>query len=312
MKNKKLALIMGISLCMAVSAPSSCVFAQATETTEEQQEQTEGSDKKETKAEDFQITAGDQTIDVKNETTVTVKEAVYETEENKETGTLTVTQEDGTVHTFKDVTMGSWKDVCMKEEYGFLYINYKDEKDQDVELLETAEEKILDEPVTVYSIDNVNVRSEAKKDSKSLYVTKPGEEATVQAAVPGWLKVKIGDKEGYVYHSFFLDDKEKADEEIAKRQEEKKATQKASAQEATAQEAPVQEAPAQEAPAQEAPAQEEPVQEEPVQTDSSSDQGGQTQEVYEVGRQSYDDCDGSGHGYTEITYSDGSVKIEEY
>ena len=32
----------------------------------------------------------------------------------------------------------------------------------------------------------------------------------------------------------------------------------------------------------------------------------------EVGRQAYDDCDGSGHGYYEITYSDGSVEYEEY
>lgn len=32
----------------------------------------------------------------------------------------------------------------------------------------------------------------------------------------------------------------------------------------------------------------------------------------EVSRQKYDDCDGSGHGYYEITYSDGSTEIEEY
>ena len=32
----------------------------------------------------------------------------------------------------------------------------------------------------------------------------------------------------------------------------------------------------------------------------------------EVSRVKYDDCDGSGHGYYEITYSDGSVKIKEY
>ena len=33
---------------------------------------------------------------------------------------------------------------------------------------------------------------------------------------------------------------------------------------------------------------------------------------YEVSRQAYDDCDGSGHGYYEITYSDGSTAREEY
>ena len=38
----------------------------------------------------------------------------------------------------------------------------------------------------------------------------------------------------------------------------------------------------------------------------------EAQPVTEVSRQAYDDCDGSGHGYYEITYSDGSVRYEEY
>lgn len=41
---------------------------------------------------------------------------------------------------------------------------------------------------------------------------------------------------------------------------------------------------------------------------SSGDDGG----VYEVSRQDMPDCDGSGHGYYIITYSDGSTGIEEY
>ena len=35
-------------------------------------------------------------------------------------------------------------------------------------------------------------------------------------------------------------------------------------------------------------------------------------EVYEVSRERFDDCDGSGHGFFEITYSDGRTEIEEY
>lgn len=31
-----------------------------------------------------------------------------------------------------------------------------------------------------------------------------------------------------------------------------------------------------------------------------------------IRREDYPDCDGSGHGYAEIYYSDGSVEIEEY
>lgn len=33
---------------------------------------------------------------------------------------------------------------------------------------------------------------------------------------------------------------------------------------------------------------------------------------HEVSRQRYDDCDGSGHGYYEIQYSDGTTEISEY
>ena len=43
-------------------------------------------------------------------------------------------------------------------------------------------------------------------------------------------------------------------------------------------------------------------------TPASSQSGGKT----EVSRQKVDDCDGSGHGYYVITYSDGSTAYEEY
>ena len=57
--------------------------------------------------------------------------------------------------------------------------------------------------------------------------------------------------------------------------------------------------------------------ESPTPTPLPTEIGGPTvpevpQEVYEVSRIAYDDCDGSGHGYYEITYSDGTVVYEEY
>lgn len=42
--------------------------------------------------------------------------------------------------------------------------------------------------------------------------------------------------------------------------------------------------------------------------ESSSGSSGRTV----VSKKQFDDCDGSGHGYYEITYSDGSVEYEEY
>ena len=47
--------------------------------------------------------------------------------------------------------------------------------------------------------------------------------------------------------------------------------------------------------------------------DGGSDDGGSGDGgVYEVSRQDMPDCDGSGHGYYIVTYSDGSVQYEEY
>ncbi len=45
------------------------------------------------------------------------------------------------------------------------------------------------------------------------------------------------------------------------------------------------------------------------QKNASSDRNG---EKTEIRREKYDDCDGSGHGYVEIYYSDGSMETEEY
>lgn len=44
----------------------------------------------------------------------------------------------------------------------------------------------------------------------------------------------------------------------------------------------------------------------------STENGSDSEEKTEIRREKYDDCDGSGHGYVEIYYSDGSMETEEY
>lgn len=44
----------------------------------------------------------------------------------------------------------------------------------------------------------------------------------------------------------------------------------------------------------------------------ATDNGSDAEEKTEIRREKYDDCDGSGHGYVEIYYSDGSMETEEY
>ena len=100
-----------------------------------------------------------------------------------------------------------------------------------------------------------------------------GKEITVLGEEGDWYQVKVDDKEGYVVKKYITDSKEEA-EAAAKAKQEAEAA--AAAQQAAQQ--------------------------------PSQSAGGKT----EVSRQAYDDCDGSGHGYYEITYSDGSTAIEEY
>ena len=45
---------------------------------------------------------------------------------------------------------------------------------------------------------------------------------------------------------------------------------------------------------------------------SQASSGSQSSGKHEVGRQKFDDCDGSGHGYYIITYSDGSTATQNY
>ncbi len=51
----------------------------------------------------------------------------------------------------------------------------------------------------------------------------------------------------------------------------------------------------------------------PVAEEQTENAGGNvTGEKIEIRREDYPDCDGSGHGYAEIYYSDGSIEIQEY
>ena len=114
-----------------------------------------------------------------------------------------------------------------------------------------------------------------------------GTECKVVAMVPGWMQVEAGEDKGFVFHSFITEDKASVDAALKAKAEAEAAAAAAAAQaQAEAEAAAAAQAQAQQQ--QQAPA------------------------VYEVSRVAYDDCDGSGHGYFEITYSDGSVAYEEY
>ncbi len=295
MKSVKAFLSIVTAASLAVSAPVA-VFAEDAAAQEAEAQDSDG----EATAEDFTIAFDGGELSVTNQTTQTIKEAKLveaaaddseEADNSEETAdaskeakmNLVLTEEDGTEHTFQDVTVDKWKDAVLVNSYEFLYINYKDESGKDQEAAETADERTFDEPITMYVSANVHVRKEADKESESLKVAALGDEFKVIAAVPGWFKVENGDDTGYVFHSYLTEDKAAVDALVKAKQEADAAAAQAAAA-AAAQAAQQQAAAAAAQPAQKT----------------------------EVSRQAYDDCDGSGHGYYEITWSDGSVTYENY
>ena len=295
MKSVKAFLSIVTAASIAVSAPAA-VFAEDAAAQEAEAQDSDG----EATAEDFTIAFDGGELSVTNQTTQTIKEAKLveaaaddseEADNSEETADaskeakmdLVLTEEDGTEHTFQDVTVDKWKDAVLVNSYEFLYINYKDESGKDQEAAETADERTFDEPITMYVSANVHVRKEADKEFESLKVAALGDEFKVIAAVPGWFKVENGDDTGYVFHSYLTEDKAAVDALVKAKQEADAAAAQAAAA-AAAQAAQQQAAAAAAQPAQKT----------------------------EVSRQAYDDCDGSGHGYYEITWSDGSVTYENY
>lgn len=307
MKRQAVKAMLGLAVVSVLGMTAPAVSAAETETetetvSTELETETEETEAETEAAPDVEVKKDGETIvTLKNESGYVVKEAVVgaaeeetETAENETeaesegivTG-LTLTGEDGEVHVFADADATAMTDPVLVKDNGFLYIEYKNAEGKDKEAAETADEVEFDKEVTMYVVNDVYVRAEANGDSEALAVASLGQEVTVTGAAPKWYKVVMGETTGYIARSFLSKDKESADAAV-------KAEEAAQAQAAA-------EAQAAAAAAQQAASQA-----------SSGQSAAAPQGKYEVSRQAYDDCDGSGHGYYEITYSDGSTAREEY
>lgn len=307
MKRQAVKAMLGLAVVSVLGMTAPAVSAAETETetetvSTELEAETEETEAETEAAPDVEVKKDGETIvTLKNESGYVVKEAVVgaaeeetETAENETeaesegivTG-LTLTGEDGEVHVFADADVTAMTDPVLVKDNGFLYIEYKNAEGKDKEAAETADEVEFDKEVTMYVVNDVYVRAEANGDSEALAVASLGQEVTVTGAAPKWYKVVMGETTGYIARSFLSKDKESADAAV-------KAEEAAQAQAAA-------EAQAAAAAAQQAASQA-----------SSGQSAAAPQGKYEVSRQAYDDCDGSGHGYYEIIYSDGSTAREEY
>lgn len=307
MKRQAVKAMLGLAVVSVLGMTAPAVSAAETETetetvSTELETETEETEAETEAAPDVEVKKDGETIvTLKNESGYVVKEAVVgaaeEETETAETETeaesegivtgLTLTGEDGEVHVFADADVTAMTDPVLVKDNGFLYIEYKNAEGKDKEAAETADEVEFDKEVTMYVVNDVYVRAEANGDSEALAVASLGQEVTVTGAAPKWYKVVMGETTGYIARSFLSKDKESADAAV-------KAEEAAQAQAAA-------EAQAAAAAAQQAASQA-----------SSCQSAAAPQGKYEVSRQAYDDCDGSGHGYYEITYSDGSTAREEY
>lgn len=307
MKRQAVKAMLGLAVVSILGMTAPAVSAAETETetetvSTELETETEETEAETEAAPDVEVKKDGETIvTLKNESGYVVKEAVVgaaeEETETAETETeaesegivtgLTLTGEDGEVHVFADADVTAMTDPVLVKDNGFLYIEYKNAEGKDKEAAETADEVEFDKEVTMYVVNDVYVRAEANGDSEALAVASLGQEVTVTGAAPKWYKVVMGETTGYIARSFLSKDKESADAAV-------KAEEAAQAQAAA-------EAQAAAAAAQQAASQA-----------SSGQSAAAPQGKYEVSRQAYDDCDGSGHGYYEIIYSDGSTAREEY
>ena len=305
MKRQAVKAMLGLAVVSVLGMTAPAVSAAETETetvSTELETETEETEAETEAAPDVEVKKDGETIvTLKNESGYVVKEAVVgaaeEETETAETETeaesegivtgLTLTGEDGEVHVFVDADVTAMTDPVLVKDNGFLYIEYKNAEGKDKEAAETADEVEFDKEVTMYVVNDVYVRAEANGDSEALAVASLGQEVTVTGAAPKWYKVVMGETTGYIARSFLSKDKESADAAV-------KAEEAAQAQAAA-------EAQAAAAAAQQAASQA-----------SSGQSAAAPQGKYEVSRQAYDDCDGSGHGYYEIIYSDGSTAREEY
>ena len=303
MKKKTVKAMLGLAVVSILGMTAPAVSAAETETetvSTELESESETETETETEAApDVEVKQDGKTIvTLKNESGYVVKEALAGTtetaEEETETETaaekeenvsgITLTGEDGEVHVFPDADVTTMTEPVLVKDHGFLYIQYKNAEGKEKEAAETAEEVEFDQPETMYVVNDVYIRAEANGDSEALAVASLGQEIRVIGAAPKWYKVEQGEVTGYIARSFLSKDKESADAAV-------KAEEAAQAQAAAAQQAAAQQAAAQASAGQ----------------SSAAPQG-----KYEVSRQAYDDCDGSGHGYYEIIYSDGSTAREEY
>ncbi|MCD8014235.1 MAG: SH3 domain-containing protein [Lachnospiraceae bacterium] len=203
-------------------------------------------------------------------------EAETEAEADASEPQVIATEADGTAHTFASVDFTGLSDLTIIEKIGFLFLYGTDSSGEKKNFYEVADEVTLDESVTMYATGQVNIREAADGSSSVIGSVARGGEVQVLGGTSAWFKITQDDITGYVAARYLTMEESEAEAAVAQESEARSALEAAAAAAAAA--------------------------------SSQSSSGGTT----EVSREPVYDCDGSGHGYYIITYSDGSVAYVDF
>ncbi len=203
---------------------------------------------------------------------------------------ITMKSSDGLTYEFKNVRYVEVVRPELVVQGSFAYIKYTSLVSGEEKNVGQTGELTYEEPAELFAVDDVYIREEPDSDSEILGVISRGDSIEVLGETADYFNVKKDDVVGYSVRKCVSEDEQEAIAAVKAEEAAREAIR--IAQEEAARQAAAQQAAAARS------------------SRGSSSKGGSS--VYETGRQKFDDCDGSGHGYYEITYSDGSTRYEEY
>ncbi len=204
---------------------------------------------------------------------------------------ITMKSSDGLTYEFKNVRYVEVVRPELVVQGSFAYIKYTSIVSGEEKNVGQTGELTYEEPAELFAVDDVYIRAEPDSDSEILGVISRGDSIEVLGETADYFNVKKEDVVGYSVRKCVSEDEQEAIAAVKAEEAAREAIR--IAQEEAARQAAAQQAAA-------------------ARSSRASSSSSKGSSVYETGRQKFDDCDGSGHGYYEITYSDGSTKYEEY
>ena len=221
---------------------------------------------------------GSEPVSVANTAQLDITGVSVETvEDAEEEGLVNVTlaSRDGVTYEFLKVNCADMQEPQLVVEGAFAYIKYTGIASGKERSIGQTGELLYEEPAELFAVDQVYIRAAADSDSEAVGVISRGDAIEVLGETASHYKVRKGDIEGYSVRSCISQDEQDA---IAAVQAEEAARAEIQRQAEAA----------------------------------AAARAAASSAKTEVKRQKFDDCDGSGHGYYLITYSDGSTGVIEY